>query len=84
MFIQYRYPYQISLLLSHDVILLYPSISFYPYMVRSFVWALSAVRGLFFGSNALPISFNILSYPLTQQRGNNCILPVSNLVSFAY
>ncbi len=73
MFIQYRYQYQISLVLSHWVILLYPSISldFIPlssHGARICLGFFCRAR-LFFGSNALPISFNILSYPFTQPRG---------------
>ncbi len=86
------YPIQISV---SDILglipLCYPVISVYILGINSFVltWC-SALFGLFlqcsvfFGSNTLPISINILSYPFNQPRGNNCILLVLNPVYCAY
>jgi hypothetical protein len=69
--IRIRYPWCYSVFLS-CYILVYPwYLTFCPYMVFCFVWAFSAVRGFLFCSNALPTSLNILSYPFSQQRGEN-------------
>ena len=59
-------------MLSHYVILLYPSISLVFILLslhgaRLFCGFFCGARP-FLGSNALPISLNILSYPFTQQR----------------